>query len=129
MWTQMRIAPSSSRSAEIASSKSRAVGGSIVKVGRAAQVAARAVVAVRRVLGGLARRPLDGGVEAPPQPAVEHQRLDHVARDVRPPEPPHDLAVPPRGLGRTSTRSPARTSRGRLSSVDPAAAREERRRR
>ena len=34
MWTQTRIAPSSSRSAEIASSKSRAVGGSIVKVGR-----------------------------------------------------------------------------------------------
>ncbi len=35
MWTQTRTAPSSSTSAEIASSKSRAVGGSIVKVGSA----------------------------------------------------------------------------------------------
>ena len=86
-------APSSSRSAEIASSKSRAVGGSIVKVGEVAQVAPRARVAVRRALGGVARLALDRGVEAPAQPAVEHQRLEHVARDVRAPEPPHDLAV------------------------------------
>ena len=38
MWTHTRTAPSSSSSAEIASSKSRAVGGSIVKVGSVAQV-------------------------------------------------------------------------------------------
>ena len=57
-----------------------------------AQVAARvgAVRLVRHRLGGGA---LDGRVEAPAQPAVEHQRLEHVARDVGAAEPAFDLRV------------------------------------
>src|SRR3954466_14471481 len=90
MCTQTRIAPPCRRSALIASSKSLAVGGSIVMVG--------SVRRSRRLPppGGGAfpprgrgppaprpRLPLDERVEAAPQPAVEHERLDYVARDVR----------------------------------------------
>ena len=129
MWTQTRIAPSSSRSAEIASSKSRAVGGSIVKVGRSREVAARARVAVRRLLGGVARGALDGGVEAAAQPAVEHQRLEHVARVVGPPEPPRDLAVAAARARRGHEHEVARAHLARrLVEVDAAPAGEERRR-
>ena len=59
-----------------------------------AQVAARPGP-VRRRAGGGARLALHDRVEAAPQPAVEHQRLEHVARVVRPPEPPDYLAVAP----------------------------------
>ena len=77
------------RSAEIASSKSRALAGSIVKVGSS-----------RRSRRRCPRRPtacaadaglvLDGRIERAAQAAVEHQRLDHVARDLRTPEQTHD---------------------------------------
>jgi hypothetical protein len=62
--------------------------------GEVAQVLAGAFLSVRRPLGRLAGGALDGGVEAAAQPAVEHQRLEHVARVVGPPEPARDLAVP-----------------------------------
>ena len=83
MCTHTRIAPSSSSSAEIASSKSRAVGGSIVNVVSVAEVDAAGVVRL-----GVARLALHQRVEAPPQPALDHQRVEHVARDVRAPDPP-----------------------------------------
>ena len=99
--------PPSSRSALIASSKSRAVGGSIVNVGSVAQVAAR-TSSTRGALRRVARLALDQRVEAAPQPAVEHQRLEHVARDVRAADPraPPAAVAAARPLGATSTRSP-----------------------
>ncbi len=76
-------------SAEIASSKSRALAGSIVNVGSARRS--------RRSPGSrLTRSPaargfaLERGVEAAREAAVEQQRLDHVARDVGAPERAHD---------------------------------------
>ncbi len=57
-------------------------------------------------LGGPASRltclALDGGIEAAREPAIDHQRLDHVARDVGAPEPAHDLgsAAAARGADR-----------------------------
>ena len=91
MCTQTRTAPPSSRSALIASSKSRAVGGSIVNVGRSRR--SRRAHVVRRTVRSRARLALDQRIEAAAQPAIEHQRLEHVARDVRPPDPAHDAAV------------------------------------
>ena len=129
MWTQTRIAPSSSRSAEIASSKSRAVGGSIVNVGSCVRSRRGPASAVRRLLGGGARGALDGGVEAAPQPAVEHQRLEHVARVVGAPEPPRDLAVAAARARRRDEHEVARAHLARrLVEVDAAPAGEERRR-
>ena len=127
MWTHTRIAPSSSRSALIASSKSRAVGGSIVNVGRSR----------RSVRGDLDRRPLGGGprlaldqrVEAAAQPAVEHQRLEHVARHVGAPEPAQHAAVPGARPARRHEHEVAHAGVQALLGpvdVDPAPAREER---
>src|SRR5918997_434541 len=48
---------------------------------------ARRRAPARGGLGGLA---LDVARERAPQPAVEHQALEHVAGDLRPPEPAHD---------------------------------------
>ena len=87
MCTHTRTAPSSSSSAEIASSKSRAVGGSIVNVTSSRKSDALAGLGLGRRDPRLA---LDQRVEAPPQPALEHQRVEHVARDVGPPDPPLD---------------------------------------
>src|SRR3954447_21784815 len=50
-------------------------------------------VAHRRV-GRLARGALDAGRERAAQAAVEHERLDDVARDVGPPEDARDLRAP-----------------------------------
>ena len=97
MWTQTRTLASSSRSAEIASSKSRAVTGSIVNVTRSRRSRRGAVAA-----GPGGSRPasrasrasrLHERVERPPQPAVEHQPLDHVARDVGAAEHAHDAGM------------------------------------
>ena len=49
------------------------------------------------LLGGDPRLALDQRIEAPPQAAVDHQRLEHVARHVRAPDPaldPRPLAAP-----------------------------------
>ena len=97
--------PPSSRSALIASSKSRAVGGSIVNVGRSRRSLRGTSRAARSAAA--ARLALDERVEAPAQPAVEHQRLEHVARDVRAAEPARA-----RGRARRAGRS-ARPARGR----------------
>ena len=101
MCTHTRTAPSASSSAEIASSKSRAVGGSIVNVVSVAEVRrGRSAVGL-----GVARLALDQRVEAPPQPALDHQRLEHVAGDVRAPDPPLDPR-PAALAGDDDTRSP-----------------------
>ena len=110
MWTQTRIAPSSSRSAR----------DRVVEVARGRRVdrerrqrrAGRAAAASPcggRSAASRASRSTER-VEAPPQPAVEHQRLEHVARDVRAARSARTtLPCPPRGpVGATSTRSPAR---------------------
>ena len=63
-----------------------------------AQVAAGGVVA--HPLGGGTRLTLDLRVEAAPQAAVEHQRLEHVARDVRAADPPQHAPVAGARAGR-----------------------------
>ena len=72
---------------EIASSKSRAVTGSIVNVASSRQVAARRRRAARPPPPPPARPRRERAAQA----AVEHQRLDHVAGDVRTPEHARDL--------------------------------------
>ena len=93
MCTQIRVRRSSMRSAEIASSKSRAVVGSIVNVVRPVR-SRRATSAVDAVVARLLGRPLDGGIEAPAQAAVEHERLEDVGGDVGAPERADELGVP-----------------------------------
>ena len=102
--TRRRCAPTraatrrSAAAAEIASSKSRALAGSIVNVGSERRSRRRrrpgAVLDRERPRGHVARLVLDRGIEAPAQPAVDHQRLDHVARDVRAAEPARDNGRP-----------------------------------
>ena len=87
MCTHTLAAPSGSDSAEIASSKSRAVTGSIVNVGSDAQIAAR-LAGARDALDRLAGLALELRAEAATQAAIEHQALEHVARDARAPEDP-----------------------------------------
>ena len=109
MWTHTRHAlVRRAPRAEIASSKSLARG-RVDREGR--QVAQVAAVAPGsgppRRRASAARSTAPG--EAAPQAAVEHQRLDHVARDVGAPDPPR---APWRGRApgppvRSSTRSPA----------------------
>ena len=115
MWTQTRIAPSSSRSAEIASSKSRAVGGSIVKVGRSRRSRRGPASACGGRSAASRASRSTAGSKRRAQPAVEHQRLEHVARG----RPGARAAARPcraRRAGRsarTSTRSPgAHLARG-----------------
>ncbi len=79
MWTQTRTRPSSRR-AEIASSKSLASSGSIVKVGSAVR-STRASAANGLVRGGLRLGRSRARVGAA-QAAVEHQALEHVAGHV-----------------------------------------------
>ena len=77
MWIQTRN-PSPSRLAETASSKSRALAGSTVKVGSRGQIAARACVP----LESLDRPPgllLDPVAKGRAQPAIGDQGADHVA--------------------------------------------------
>ncbi len=72
-----------------------------------AQVQPAGCLLLGRALGGGARLALDVRLEAPPQPAVEQHRLHDVARHVRAPDPPQDLARA-RSAGRW-----ARRARGR----------------
>ena len=68
-------------------------------------------------------------VEAPPQPAVEHQRLEHVAGGVRAADPAQQLPVPGARPGRGDQHDVARRgllAGARAVEVDPAPAREER---
>jgi hypothetical protein len=125
MCTQIRTLASSMRSAEIASSKSRALTGSIVNVGRSRRSRRPAWTAP---VSRRARLALDGGVEGAPQSAIEHQRLDHVAGHVGPaqhggePQLPaaslapgrrpfqqHEIAVPGRPVRATSVAATAAT--------------------
>ena len=112
MCTHTRTAPSSSSSAEIASSKSRAVGGSIVNVGRSRR--SRRPSRGRRRLARLA---LHQRIEAPPQPALQHQPVEHVAGDVGAPDPAHDPERAGPSPGPTSTRSPTPSRRGLSTSI------------
>ena len=88
MWTQTRHPPPSKASAEIASSKSRALSGSIVNVDQRAQVAALAGPRRRLRRGRLVSLALDRSSNEPRKPAVHHQRLEHVPGDVGAPQPP-----------------------------------------
>ncbi len=89
MWTQIRQRSVPSACTEIASSKSFAVAGSIVKV-----VSSRRSRRPSTSIGArIACRALDGRVEAALEAAVEHQRLEHVGGDVGAAEPAHDLRV------------------------------------
>ena len=107
MCTHTRQCSSPSASHEIASSKSRAVTGSMVKVGRAREVAARAVGRLR-----LARGAVDSRRERAAQPPVEHQGLDDVACDVRAPERALDLEAPAARVGAQQGQAPgARVAR------------------
>ena len=81
MWIQTRTA-SPSRCAETASSKSRAVAGSTVKVVERGQVAARQR-ALLRPLGRPPRFVLERGLEAAPAELLAQQRLDGVASVLR----------------------------------------------
>ena len=113
MWTESRT-PSPSRSAEIASSKSRALAGSIVKV--ASDVRSRRAEESGRAAAPAAS-PLDVRRKAALVAAVEQQRVDHVARDVRPAQRADDLR---RARCARSARAPGRpvsTSRRRRTST------------
>src|SRR3954466_6190261 len=109
MWPQTRQCSSPRASHEIASSKSRAVTGSMVKVGSWVR-SRRATSGGRAAFAGRAAPPrtgrpgalgggLDPGRERGPQAAIEHQRLDDVAGDVRAPEHPRDLVAPALRVG------------------------------
>src|SRR5436190_4551915 len=65
---------------------------------KAAEIAStrRGIPVVDR-LARLLGRALGARREPPRQPAVQHQRLDHVARDVRPAQESHHLRVAPAG--------------------------------
>ena len=116
MWTQTRQCSSPSASHEIASSKSRAVTGSMVKVGRS--VRSRRATSGGRASGGGA---LDPGRERAPQAAIEHQRLDDVAGDVGAPEHARDLEAPALRVGMQQRQAPgARVARA-LDGRPPAA--------
>ena len=107
MCTHTRQCSSPRTSHEIASSKSRAVTGSMVKVASAREVAP-GDVGRPRVLGGA----LDPRRERAPQAAIEHQRLDDVARDVGAPEHARDLVAPALGVGMQQSQAPgARVAR------------------
>ncbi len=98
MWTHTRQPPSVVGSAEIASSKSRAVTGSIVNVGSSAR--SRRPSACTSPLGGVTGRAPDGRIEAAVETAVEHQRRDHVAGHVRTAEPAQHPRPPRPALAR-----------------------------
>ena len=92
-----------------------------------AQVAPRGVVA--DLLGRRARLALDERVEAAPQAAVEHQRLEHVARDVGPADAREHPAVAGARPARRDEHEVAGAgvqARLRAVDVDPPPAREER---
>ena len=120
MCTHTRRAVALGRSAEIASSKSRARAGSIVNVGSERRSRRPPLAPTSTDSADLVRLVLDRGVERAPQPAIDHQRLDHVPRHVRPAEPPRDRgpAAGPRrsgaSAGFTTTRSPTSPARSRL---------------
>src|SRR6185312_15974503 len=59
-----------------------------------AQIAAPRLRSTRHVVARPLRLEVDRAVEAPAQPAVEHERLEDVARVVRTLEPADDLRVP-----------------------------------
>jgi hypothetical protein len=117
MCTQMRVAPSSRRSAEIASSKSRAVAGSIVNVGRPVRSrrttsrsgpALRACLAARSTAGSKRRRSPRSSMSASSTSAATSGR----------PRLRSTLACPPaRVAGRTSTRSPRLIRESRSSTI------------
>ncbi len=77
---------------------------------------------VARLLGGA----LHGGIEAPPQPAVEHERLEHVGGHVRAPEAAQDLGVAAGARGRPDQHEVADRD-ARVAVEDHAAARREER--
>ncbi len=92
MCTQIRVARPSIGSAEIASSKSRALTGSMVKVGSSRR-SRRSPGAHLTRSAAAARLALERRVEAAREAAVEQQPLDHVAGDVGAPEHAHDACA------------------------------------
>ena len=112
MWIQSRM-PSASSAAETASSKSRAVAGSTVKVARSGQVAPLGRSSrARRGRRVAAPRPR-AGREAPAHPAIPEQGGDHVAGALRPSPERRSALAPP---------APSRPARSRRPHVHRAAA-------
>ena len=93
MWTQTRTMPSPRSSALIASSKSRALAGSIVNVGRSRRSRRSRSSACGCCDASAAARSTPGGKRRC-EAAVEHQRLDHDARVVGLAEHARDLRAP-----------------------------------
>ena len=117
MWTQIRHEPSSSRAAEIASSKSRALVGSIVNVGSARRSrrpssctgAPSAARASRSTAGSKPRRRPRSIISASSTSRATSGRPSRRATTARPRARPFRL-----GAGATTTRSPMATLRSRL---------------
>ena len=118
MWTQIRHEPSSSRAAEIASSKSRALVGSIVNVGSARR-SRRPLILHRGTVGRRGpRAPRPGSkprrrprsiISASSTSRATSGRPSRRATTARPRARPFRL-----GAGVTTTRSPMATLRSRL---------------
>ena len=113
---------------EIASSKSWAVAGSIVNVGRSRRSRRARIVGARRArrASRAARSTPGGNARRSPRSSISASM--HVARDVRAPEDAHDLRVaarPPRA-GRTSARWPGARVARRASTITRRPALEER---